>query len=313
MPALERLVFFGTPEFALPALEALVAAGRRPALVVTQPARPAGRGRRLVEPPVALRALALGLAVAQPERVRDPGFLADLGKLAPDLGIVVAFGQIFPRALLDLPRLGCINVHASLLPRWRGAAPIPAAIAAGDAETGISIQRLEAGLDTGPVLAERRTPIGADETAGELSARLSRLGADLLLEVLSALELGSATATPQDEAQATYAPKLAGPRTLDLARPAHELAREVRAFHPEPGATLETRREPLKVLRAAPSAAHSAQRQGTVVGIGGGALALATGEGTVLELLVVQRPGGRPISGGELANGWRLRAGDRLA
>ena len=316
MTRVERLVFFGTPAFAVPALEALVAVGRAPALVVTQPARPAGRGRRLVEPPVAVRARELGLTVAQPARVRDPEFLERLQALAPDLAVVVAFGQIFPRALLGLPRLGCVNVHASLLPRWRGAAPIAAAIAAGDSETGVSIQHMEEGLDTGPVLAERRTPIGPREDAGALAARLAAIGAELLLEVVDALEHGRAVATPQDDARATHAPKLAGGLDLDLAKSAEELAREIRAFTPEPGTFLATRGERLKILAAHP--ASIARREppaaiGTVLSSGGDGVTMATGDGTALELLRVQRAGGKPISGRDLANGLRLAPGDRLS
>jgi len=309
---IERLVFFGTPAFAVPALEALVAAGRRPLLVVSQPARPAGREQRPAEPPVAERALQLGLAVAQPARVRDQEFLSELAGLRPDLAVVVAFGQIFPQELLDLPRLGCLNVHASLLPRWRGAAPITAAIAAGDAETGVAVQRMEAGLDTGPVYAARATPIAAGENAGELGARLARLGGELLLEVLDALERGAAAAIPQDLALATQAPKFGAPELLDPTRPAGELARRVRAFNPEPGTFLAARGERLKVLRARASAAPTAEEPGTVVGVGPGSLAVAVGGGTVLDLELVQRPGGRPLAGRDFANGLRLRPGDRL-
>jgi len=309
---IERIVFFGTPQFAVPALEALVAAGRRPVLVVTQPAKPAGRGRRLVEPPVALRARELGLEVEAVARVRAPEFLERLEALAPDLGVVVAFGQIFPRALLDLPRLGCVNVHASLLPRWRGAAPIAAAIAAGDAETGVAIQRMEEGLDTGPVYAARATPIGAEETAGELGPRLAALGAELLVEVISRLELGTAVATEQDAAVATYAGKLSGVRDLDLARDAGELAREARAWTPEPGVALVIRGERIKVIAARAGGEAAGAPAGTVVGVAGEALRLAAGGGSVLELVRVQRPAGRPVSGRDLANGLRLASGEAV-
>jgi methionyl-tRNA formyltransferase len=309
----ERIVFFGTPEFAVPSLDALVEAGRRPCLVVTQPMRLAGRGRRLQDPPVAVRARELGLEVAQPERVRNEEFLAHFGSLACDLAVVVAFGQIFPQELLDLPRLGCLNLHASLLPRWRGAAPIAAAIAAGDVETGVAVQRMEAGLDSGPVYAERRTPIAVDEDAGELAQRLSHLGAGLLVEVVEALERGEARAVAQPESGATYAPKMQGVRRLDLALSATELVRRARAFHPEPGVLLETGREPLKVLRARVSQAATSAEPGVVVALDGEALVVAVGGGTALALLRLQRPGGRPMSGRELASGWRLRPGDRLA
>ncbi len=308
-----RILFFGTPGFAVPALEALVGAGRVPVLVVSQPARAAGRWRALVEPPVALRARALGLEVAQPAKVRDPEFLDRLRALEPDLGVVVAFGQIFPRALLELPRLGCVNVHASLLPRWRGAAPIQAAIAAGDLETGVSVQRMEEGLDSGPVFAERRTPIGPAENAGELGERLSRLGAELLVEVLDEIESGATLATPQDAALATHAPKLLGIRDLDLALPAIEVARLVRAFNPEPGVRLTVRGEPVKVLAAEPAAPAGEGRPGTVIGVFGDRLRVATGGGSALDLLRLQRSGGKPVSGRDLANGLRLAAGSPLA
>ncbi len=315
MPFIERLVFFGTPEFAVPSLEALVAAGRPPVLVVTQPPRPAGRGRRLLEPPVAARARELGLAVRFVERVRAPEFLNELEAIAPDLAAVVAFGQIFPRALLELPRLGCVNVHASLLPRWRGAAPIHAALEAGDARTGVSVQQMEAGLDSGPVYAERAVEIDAEETAGELSARLSRLGAELLVETVAALEAGRATSRAQDERRATFAPKLPGPLALDIARPAAELARRVRAASPEPGATLAAGGELLRVLaaRALAPEGTTGEAPGRVLGVEGDALRVAAGGGSVLGLNRVQRPGRGPVSGREYANGARLGPGRSLA
>jgi methionyl-tRNA formyltransferase len=307
-----RIVFFGTPAFAVPALDALVAAGRAPALVVTQPARPAGRGRKASEPPVAVRARQLGLAVEQVARVRAPEFLARLGDLAPDLAVVVAFGQIFPADLLALPRLGCVNVHASLLPRWRGAAPIAAAIAAGDRETGISIQRMAQGLDSGPVLAVRATAIGEHESAGELAARLAAIGAGLLLEVVDALERGTASAAAQDERHATMAPKLVGARVIDLAEPAAALVRAIRAYNPEPGVALTVRGERVKILAARSSSPTISVPPGTVVGVEGESLRVAAGAGTCLDLIRVQRPGGRPVSGRDLANGLRLAPGDRL-
>jgi len=314
VPALERIVFFGTPAFARPSLDALVAAGRRPALVVSQPARPAGRGRREVEPEVARRARELGLPLAQPARVRDPAFLESIAAFEADLGVVVAFGQIFPRALLELPREGCLNLHASLLPRWRGAAPIAAAIEAGDETTGVSVQRMVEALDAGPVLGSAETRIGAEETAGELGERLAGLGAQLLLRVIEELETGRATAIEQDEAEVTFAPKLAGPARLDLRRSAVELERLVRARQPAPGADLEWREGALRVLRArAATPGIESAAPGVCLGVEGGALRVAAGEGTALDLLRVQRPGRPPVSGPDFANGARLRAGDRLA
>src|SRR5690349_5180497 len=188
MSRLERLIFFGTPDFALPTLQALVAAGRAPQLVVTQPDRPAGRGQRVQAGAVARWAREQGLEVWQPAKVRDPEAIARVAEMKPDLAVVAAFGQIFPRALLDLPRHGCINVHASLLPRHRGAAPVQAALLAGDAETGVSIMRMVSELDAGPVYLERRVSIGPRENAGSLSRRLAGLGADLLVETLEKIE-----------------------------------------------------------------------------------------------------------------------------
>lgn len=305
---IERIVFFGTPQFAVPALEALVAAGRPPVLVVTQPPRPAGRGRRLVEPPVLRRARELGLPAEPVERVRAPEFLARLAALAPDLGVVVAFGQIFPAALLALPRLGCLNVHASLLPRWRGAAPIAAAIAAGDSETGVAIQQMESGLDSGPVHASRATPIGAAETTEELTARLAALGAELLVEVVATLELGRSAPVAQDESGVTWAPKLAGRRRLPLGDGAAAAAREVRAYGGEPGVVVSLAGEEVKVL-AARAVDDAAAPPGQVAGVVGEALRVGAAGGPALDLLRLQRPGGRPVSGRDLANGLRLAAG----
>jgi methionyl-tRNA formyltransferase len=312
--AIERLVFFGTPEFAVPSLDALVAAGRAPLAVVTQPPRPAGRGRRLSEPAVARRARELGLPVRFVERVRAAEFLAEMAALAPDLAVVVAFGQIFPRALLELPRLGCVNLHASLLPRWRGAAPIAAAIDAGDAVTGVTTQKMEEGLDTGPVYGALAVEIGPEETLGELTERLARRGAELIVESIAELERGAAAPRAQDDALATYAPKLAGPVALDLRESAARLARRVRAATPEPGATLTAGSETLRVLAARELAPEATvpDAPGTVVGVADGMLRLVAGGGSVLGLARVQRPGRGPVSGRDFANGARLTAGGRL-
>ena len=199
------LVFFGTPELAIPTLAALVEAGRAPVCVVTQPARPVDRGQQPREPPVARWARAHSLAILQPARVRSPEFLAELRPLALAVAVVVAFGQIFPAELLSLPAHGCLNLHASLLPRYRGAAPIQAAIAAGETRTGVTIMRMEQGLDSGPVLLQEETPIGALETAGDLGQRLAAIGARLMLEALARLERGGLAARAQDDTLANYA------------------------------------------------------------------------------------------------------------
>src|SRR5690349_7926072 len=260
MSRLERLIFFGTPDFALPTLQALVAAGRAPQLVVTQPDRPAGRGQRVQAGAVARWAREQGLEVWQPAKVRDPEAIARVAEMKPDLAVVAAFGQIFPRALLDLPRHGCINVHASLLPRHRGAAPVQAALLAGDAETGVSIMRMDAGLDTGPVLLQGPTRLAGHETAGELAARLAHLGAGLLLEALAGIEAGTLTARPQPADGATYAPRLQKEQgRIAWSDPAEQLYRRLRAFSPWPGVTTELTGKPLKLLWGRPLAERTAE------------------------------------------------------
>jgi methionyl-tRNA formyltransferase len=316
MPAIERILFFGTPELAVPTLAALVEAGRRPSRVVTQPARPAGRGRRLQDPPVAVWAREHGLEVVQPEKVRDPGFLAHAMELAPDVAVVVAFGQIFPASLLRIPRHGCVNLHASLLPRWRGAAPIQAAIAAGDARTGVATMLMEEGLDTGPVLLQEETEIGATETAGELSRRLAEMGGRLVVRTLERLEQGDLRPRPQDPALATWAPRLTRESgRVDWRWTAREIADRLRAYTPWPGLSAELRGEPVKLVRVEvlqePSAAGAAP--GTCLGLVGGRdgkLAVACGDGTVLGIAELQRPGRKPLRAADFANGERLRSGE---
>jgi methionyl-tRNA formyltransferase len=323
------LVFFGTPELAVPTLAALVEAGRAPLRVVTQPARPVDRGQRPQEPPVARWAHAHGLTVLQPARVRQPDFLAELRPLGLAVAVVVAFGQIFPAELLHLPAHGCLNLHASLLPRHRGAAPIQAAIAAGDTCTGVTIMQMEEGLDSGPVLLQEETPIGPEETAGDLGRRLAVLGARLMLDTLDRLERGTLAAQPQDAALATYAPRLTrASGRVDWSRPAIDLANQLRAFTPWPGLNAELRGGPVKLLRAAPLAtpaappasAHaggidpaSPPAAGTFLRLTPAGLAVACGGGTVLALAELQRPGRRAQRGADFANGERLRPGDRFA
>lgn len=315
MSALDRILFFGTPEFAVPTLAALVAAGRVPVLVVTQPARPAGRGQRPQDPPVARWAREHGLAVASPERVRDPAFLEAAAALAPDVAVVVAFGQIFPRALLDLPRYGCVNLHASLLPRWRGASPIQAAVAAGDARTGVTTMLMEAGLDTGPILLEEATEIGAEETAGELSRRLAEAGGPLMVRTLQELERGSLVPCPQAAEGATYAPRLTRESgRVDWSLTAPEIHHRLRAYTPWPGLTAELRKEPVKIVAAEILEGDgTAAAPGTFLGMRGGRLAVACGGGTVLGLAELQRPGKRALRAPDFANGERLKAGESFS
>jgi methionyl-tRNA formyltransferase len=310
------LVFFGTPEFAVPTLEALAVADRTPALVVTQPSRPAGRGNQPQLPPVARWARERGLPLLQPERVRAPDFLAELAALRPAVAVVVAFGQIFPRELLWLPAHGCLNLHASLLPLYRGAAPIQAAIAAGDERTGVTVMRMEEGLDSGPILLQAETAIGPQETAGELSARLAALGARLMVEALDGLERGDLAESPQDAARATLAPRLrrASARAA-WSLGAAELANQLRAHTPWPGMTAELRGAPVKLLRALPLPAPppGPPEPGTYLGLTPQGIAVACGAGTALAVAELQRPGRKAQRAADFVNGERLRPGERFS
>lgn len=312
MSGIDRILFFGTPEFAVPTLAALVAAGRPPVRVVTQPARPVGRHRDPQDPPVARWAREHGLAVTQPERVRRPEFLEEATALGADVAVVVAFGQIFPRALLDLPRYGCINLHASLLPRWRGASPIQAAVAAGDAWTGVTTMRMDEGLDTGPILLEERVEIGPLETAGELAARLAGLGGPLMVRTLELLERGEIEPRPQPAEGVTYAPRLTRDSgRVDWGLPAREIHDRLRAYTPWPGLTAELRGEPVKIVAAEVIEEAGEGAPGTILGTRGGRLlAVTCGGGTVLGLSELQRPGKRALRAADFANGERLRAGE---
>ncbi len=249
-----RLVFMGSPDFSVPTLRALAA---RYAVVgiVTQPDRPAGRGLNLTPPPVKLVADELGIPVIQPQKLRQPEAVQQLKDWDPELIVVAAFGQILRAEVLDLPRLGCINVHASLLPRWRGAAPIQAAILAGDAQTGITIMKMDPGLDTGPMLSQRAIPIGPEDTGGSLFERLSKLGGELLLETLPDYISGRTVPQAQPETGSTYASMIKKEDSLlDFTRPAAELERKIRAFHPWPGTSLLWEGTPLKIHKAHVSA-----------------------------------------------------------
>jgi methionyl-tRNA formyltransferase len=291
-----RLVFAGTPEFAVPCLEACRASGADVVAVYTQPDRPAGRGRKLAPSPVKQAALAAGIAVEQPESLKSVEAQNALSAYRPDLLVVVAYGLILPRKVLTTPRLGCWNVHASLLPRWRGAAPIQRAILAGDDESGVDLMRMEAGLDTGPVLLQRRTPIGRDDTGGSLHDRLAALGAEVLAEGLRRTLAGEQlAATSQPEDGVTYAHKLdKAEAKLDFSRPASELERQVRAFDPWPVAEGKIADEPLRIWAAHALAFDHHSAPGTVLAAGREGIDLACGDGA-LRVTAVQRAGGKRI------------------
>ncbi|RYD16403.1 MAG: methionyl-tRNA formyltransferase [Lysobacteraceae bacterium] len=301
-----RVVFAGTPEFAVPAFEACRASGAEVVAAYTQPDRPAGRGRKLNASPVKQAALAAGVTVEQPETLRDKAARARLAAHAPDLLVVVAYGLILPKSVLALPRLGCWNVHASLLPRWRGAAPIQRAILAGDAETGVQLMQMEAGLDTGPVLLERRTPITRDDTGGSLHDRLAALGADLLAEGLARVQRGdSLVATPQAEDGVTYAHKIdKAEARLDWNESALALERTVRAFDPWPVAEAWVEGERLRIWSALADAEPFDATPGSLVAGDRDSLAIATGEG-VLRILELQREGGRRMTARDWHNARR--------
>jgi methionyl-tRNA formyltransferase len=303
------LVFMGTPEFAATSLGALIAAGHRIAAVYTQPPRPAGRGHRLQPSPVQLLGEQHGLPVRCPTGLRDPEAQAEFAALGADAAIVAAYGLILPKPILDAPRLGCLNVHASLLPRWRGAAPIQRAILAGDRETGITIMQMDEGLDTGPMLLQQAIPIGPKTTAGELTEQLAGLGASLVVEALDEAAAGRHMPRPQPEAGVTYAPKLRREEAqLDWRRPAAELERQVRAFDPWPGAFFLAREERIRVLSAETEPRGTAAAPGTVLDE---RLAIACGEG-VLRPLRLQRPGRAPLDAAAFLRGFALPPGTVL-
>jgi methionyl-tRNA formyltransferase len=321
-----RLVYYGTPEFAVAPLRRLVSDGRAPLLVVTRADKPRGRGLALRPSPVKTLAAALRLPIVTPARASAPEEIARVRALKPDLLVVVAYGQILSPDLLAVPRLGALNVHFSLLPRHRGAAPVPAAILAGDPETGVTTMWMTEGLDEGPVFLSRATPIGADESAGTLGARLTAMGADLLSESLAALEAGRAARHDQDGAGATYAPKFrTADARLSFDEAAVALERRVRAYTPAPGAWVDLESGRLGVLAARAEenggVAAGAPRgldplptpSGTITGIDRErGIGVACGEGTLWITRV--RPAGRKeMAAADYANGARLRVGERLA
>jgi methionyl-tRNA formyltransferase len=303
------VVFMGTPHFALAALEAIARSHHRVVGVVSQPDRPSGRGQALQPPPVAAWARDHGVPLFQPEHCRDEAFRERFAAFGADIAVVAAFGHILGERALAIPRLGCVNIHASLLPRHRGASPISAAIDAGDAETGVCIMQMERGLDTGPVLARAATPIGPDDTTPALHDRLAALGADLIVEALDAIEAGTAVAMPQPDTGATYAKKLEKRLAdLDFSEPAAALARHIRAQDPWPGARALVDARLVRIhppAREADGWRHDAA-PGTVLAIGSEGVRVACGGGTVLTLGRLQAEGRKPLDAQAFARGFPL-------
>ena len=303
-PSVLRIVFAGTPDFAVPTLAALQASKHRICAVYTQPDRQAGRGRRPRASPV--KQQAHGLPVYQPSSLRSPVVKADLAELAPDLMIVVAYGLILPKDILRIPRLGCINVHASLLPRWRGAAPIQRALLAGDSETGVSIMQMDEGLDSGPVLGTAAYSIEPGTTAGELHDRLAALGAQTLLNLLPELIASNLVPQPQDETRASYAPKLSKSEAiLDWSQSAITLERQILAFNPWPVAQTTAGQQILRVWHARARAESSSAAPGTVLAQDRNSIDIATGRG-ILQLTKIQLPGKRPMAVADFLNAHSL-------
>jgi methionyl-tRNA formyltransferase len=307
-----RIVFFGTPAFAVPTLDALLASRHPVVGVVTQPDRPRERGHRISEVPVKLRALAAGVPVLQPDRLKDASFLAALEALGADLGIVAAYGRILTDTVLAMPRLGLFNVHASLLPRYRGAAPIHRAIIAGERETGVTIMRVVKALDAGPILAARPRPIGFDETSDDVERSLADLGASLLVAIVDALAAGPVAEVAQDEAAASYAPRLSREDgVVDWAREATEIHDLVRGLHPWPHAFTFFAGRRYILRRTDPCDEPAGAPPGALVEAAGDRFRVATGKG-VLGVIEIQAEGKRPMSAREFLAGHRFAVGARF-
>lgn len=300
-----RVVFMGSPRFAVPSLEYLVSSGYEVAAVYTQPDRTGGRGRSLAASPVKTAAEALGLTVVQPQSLKAPGAVEQLADLKPDVIVVAAFGQLLPKPVLELPRLGCLNVHPSLLPRFRGASPVAAAILAGDGFSGVSIILLDKGMDSGPVLARAQLAIADSDTTASLSQKLSLVGAGLLGEVLVGWIRGELRPQPQDEAQATYCKPIAKDEgEIDWQLSAIEIWRRVRAFYPWPGSYTRWRGRTLKIIEAAPLTEKTTAKAGEVVALDSGGFGIGSGDGT-LNVLRVQLEGKQALSAAEFLRGQR--------
>lgn len=322
-----RIIFAGSPTFAVPSLRALIESKHRIVGVVTQPARPAGRGRVLADPPVKQFAASAGLKVFQPEKFNSAEFLGTLAGLEPDLIITAAYGRIFRARALGLPRRGCINLHASLLPKYRGVAPVNWAIAGGETVTGVTTFFMDEGVDTGAMILSRATDVGPDETAGELLERLAVIGAEVVLETCNLVESGAAKPVKQDESQASYAPKLTKQDgKIGWSRAAQAVHNHVRGMSPWPGAFCTFRDQPLKVLATGLGAADERPQEsgeggrdakpglepGTVIGIdSAGGILVSCGSGSV-RLVTLQAQGKRATASADFARGYRIKAGDRF-
>jgi len=303
-----RVAFGGTPEFARAALAAIVAAGFEVPLVLTQPDRPTGRGQKLQSGPVKALALELGIPVHQPERLKDPATHQPLIAATPDVLVIAAYGLILPQAVLDIPRLGCLNIHASLLPRWRGAAPIQRAIEAGDRETGVTIMRMEAGLDTGPMLLAEALPISDHDTAATLHDKLATQGARLIVQALREIERLEPVAQPAEGV--TYANKIdKAEAQLDWRRPAEELDRHLRAFDPFPGGAAMLAGTTIKLWRGVAEGGSGVP--GTVLAADGSGIVVACGAGA-LRITELQKPGGKRLAAAEFLRGFPVSPGQRL-
>jgi methionyl-tRNA formyltransferase len=306
-----RVVYMGTPEFSVAPLEHLFLNGYRVAAVYTRPDREAGRGRSLVFSPVKKAALEMGLEVRQPERLRNPETVAGLAELKPDVIVVAAFGQILPQVVLDIAPFGCINIHPSLLPRYRGASPVAAAILAGDEFTGVSVMKMDAGMDTGPVLLQAKVPVSALDTTGSLTRKLSLVSAHLLQEVLPAWTRGEITPRPQDGSKATYCGTInKGDGEIDWRLPAAEIWRRVRAFQPWPGCYTLWQGKQLKVIEAVPLPPDGNNEAGRVVALqkGEAGFGVAAGEG-MLGVVKVQMEGKKAMPAGEFIRGQQKLVG----